>query len=289
MSLSRRDFLKLCGITLGASTLLDAGIRLGAWSSDIAYARTFKTTTVYAAPEGKAVGKLFPDSLVQLSRYEDAWLKTEHGYLKRHAVQPMPTWSQNNLLPAALPSLIEVAAPSVPIYTNCDDTSEIIARIGHGGVMYAVDYLPEERYGWFAVGHDADEIVGWTRAERWNAIANPQTSAVIDSIRIDRALNQMIAFNHTEEVARFDSVFSPSFAAGWYELEAQRPTTQQSEYSGVSWSTLWTGPVQINGAYWHNQFGQQTNQIRENVIEISPIAAAWLYRHLAPTAKLHTL
>jgi hypothetical protein len=286
MQLSRRDFLKICGITISAGALADVGGLFNGWSPNVAYARTFAVTPVHLAPNGAVVGRLFPDSVVQLASHDGAWLRTEHGYILRHAVQPMPTWGMSNPFPTVLPSLIEVNAPVALIYMRCDDTAAPIARIGHGGVMQVFDYLRDEGAGWFAVAHADGSQFGWTRAERWSEITLSNASALIDSITVESATQRLIAAADKEVLATFDVSAFSTLERGEYHLMVKQPSAQVGNYSGAAWTSQWTGGLHINGAYWHNQFGQPNSAEQ---VELSPLAAQWLYQHLADSAMLHVV
>lgn len=284
--LSRRDFLKICGITISASVLVDVGDLFSGWSPAVAYARTFAVTPVHAAPNGVVVGRMFPDSVVQLASQDGAWVRTEHGYIQRHAVQPMPTWAKPTVHPTVLPSLIEVAAPIALIYEGCDDTATPIARIGHSGVMQSVDYLPDEGTGWFAVTHADGTHFGWTRAERWGAITQSDAAVLIESITVESATQRLIASADDKVLATFDVSTFSNLNRGEYQLMVRQPSAQVGRHYGAAWTSQWTNGLQINGAYWHNQFGQSNDAEQ---IELLPFAAQWLYQHLADDAVLQVV
>lgn len=283
---SRREFLQLCGITFAAGALFDADVLLNNASSRRSYARTFGVTSVYATPNGKVVQKLFPDSVLTLQSEQDGWFRVDGGYLPRRAVQPMPKWRTQIALPDALPALIEVSASIAPIYAQCDSTTPALTRIGHGGVMQAIDYLPDARSGWFAVAHDDGSPIGWSRAERWNAVQPVAAIAHIDSIIVHSSTQQLVASSRDRHVATFDIAAFPALERGDYALRARQQSLQNGRYHGVSWVTQWTNGLQLNGAYWHNDFGQ-ANENRQ--IELSPYAAQWLHQHLDDHALLRVV
>lgn len=288
VDLTRREFLQVSGIAFAASALTTSGVdRLFQPTTQI-IGRALRATALYDAPSGHKLRPVLPDTILKLRSVDDGWYSTPDGYLPRRDLQPMQIKPASR--PAALPALIEVSAPAAAIYAYADASTAAITRIGHGGVVHAVDWLPEAigDHGWYLVADNDGTPLGWTQAMRWRTSDSIEPIDAIDRITIDRQHHLLTAFSDAREVAYFAVSVASAQAAGRYDVIDRMPsvccTHEASRFYGAPWALMLSNHLQIAGAYWHNDFGTYTRSSAQ--IELPPFAAQWLYEHLSAQAAV---
>jgi hypothetical protein len=276
--LSRRQFLTCSGIALLGITperLLSTAVDLSA-----CYGRTLDTLDVYAAPSVRArvVKRLWADSIVQVIDVQDEWLQLTDGYVERSFVQAMlPYQPDTGMLRADEPFWGEVAAPVAPVYRWAAVDAPLVTRVGHGGVLRVSGALLD---GWYKV-ESVHSVLGWTQAVFWRAVPNDIREFTQTRIEVHPTAYTLSVFDGERVVLQTPYASSVSLVVGAYAIESKQAggaayTLDQNRFEGVPWH-LGFGGYEVIGAYWHNQFGKP---YMGNAIQISPLAARWLYQQM---------
>jgi hypothetical protein len=283
-SLSRRDFLKLCGISLGTSALLPLADLVAQYDQSALFGRTLGKTAVYDQAAGQAIGQLFPDSVVSLIAETEGWYQTPDGFIPRTQIQPMPGWNKERITTlSTFPVLVEVFAPSAPVYSTASTTAPATARIGYGGVAQAIDYLPDTAGGWLALANQSGTLRGWSQAARWHERSTPQ-SHHIDQVVLSRQSHVLSAWQGETLVASFTACCATDIPVGTALLNSKLPFLWTTPHQATPWCINWSNGVSLTGAYWHNDFG--SNSAQPFKIELSPANSRWLFQNLERSAQL---
>ena len=165
---SRRQFLQLAGITvLGHSVGFEITDPLESY-----YGRALEAAPVFRQPRPDAaqVTSLWPDSVVAITPAKGPWYHASEGYVPWAYLQPIrhqPSYPVQR--PPSLPFWAEVRAPVAVIRQWCAPEAPLVTRIGYGGVMHVVDYLPGAT-DWFGVANADGTFTGWSQALHWQTI-----------------------------------------------------------------------------------------------------------------------
>ncbi|MCC6612149.1 MAG: L,D-transpeptidase [Anaerolineae bacterium] len=288
MDLTRREFLQVSGIAFAAGALATSGFDRFFPPLERIVGRALRATAIYAAPGSQKLQTLLPDTPLKLRAADADWYATADGFVPRRDVQPMQIRPATH--PAALPAIIEVGAPVAVVYRHADVGASAVTRIGHGGVLQATDWLPEEDDGgWYRVADAGGTPLGWTQARRWRTV-DPvaQQDGTIDRIVIDRGRNLLSASSEGRELASIAIAGAADQPAGRYNVVARAPgiccTQEVTAFYGAPWAMTLSNHLQIVGAYWHNDFGTRARS--PNQVELAPSAARWLYEHVAADAAV---
>ena len=278
---SRRDFLKLAGITTTLASL-PSGISL-ALASEARYGRVLHLTDLYKHPDSNAkiIGRYLPDSIQPILDYQDGWVRMLDGFASETAIQPMLTAST---MPVdRIPTWLEVIAPYAAVRRWCAADAPLMARMGHGAVIEAVAAL-DDRHGdmWFQVALDGNAS-GWIQAQQLQPAAI-HPSRQVHHARIEN--QSLILLNGEHEIACFALAYPPDMSAGEHHIIQRTPGFHRSDYSGIPWRLETNRGLILHGAYWHNQFAcQHTSSMS---IELSVIAAKTVYA-LLPEGSFITI
>ncbi|MEO8610060.1 MAG: L,D-transpeptidase [Chloroflexota bacterium] len=281
---SRRDFLRITGISLAASQINIFPDFQHSWLQTTHQGRALEAAPVYSAPNSASdiIATLWPDSVSQILTGDETWYRLSNGYVERGAIQPMFVQEHTTNFPIpALPFWAEVVGPVAPIREYCAANAPLVTRIGHSGVAQMIDYLPGEPDGWYGISDDSNNLMGWTQAIHWLPIVETSLSEVKNTIRIDVA-TQTLSVEHRELITlQAPCSISPTTTTGTYALELHRPggtySAAESVFYGVPWQLNFGAGIKLIGAYWHNQFGKASQGL---AIQVSPLLAQWLYRSL---------
>jgi hypothetical protein len=253
-TLSRRDFLRLAGITLVASQ-----VPLPAWSAigQPMHARALTAAPVYAAPSTESAirRRLWPDSMVNVEVLRGAWYQLPDGYVPVESLQPMPAYIPE-VNPPALPAgtPIAVSGPAASVREWCAADAPLVARVGHGGIGYVVDYLPDDHSGWYAVRDEGSDLLGWTPAVLWSAITPTVAPVVIHHLRVDRQTGAATVLAGEQPMLETHCAVGDDLSAGTYPLRRRVLSAHQAGWQAVP-HLLETDAFRLYGAYWHNRFG----------------------------------
>jgi hypothetical protein len=279
---SRRDFLKITGITLAASQINIFPNFQGSFLQNMYQGRALSAAPIYSAlnSSSEIVATLWPDSVSHIRTIHENWYRLSSGYVERSELQPMFVQEQPaDFQIPTFPFWAEVAGPVAPIREHCAANAPLITRIGHGGVAQVIDYLPGEPNGWYGIGNDVGNLMGWTQAIHWTPLVETSYSGNETTIRIDVA-GQTLSVEQNGLIALYAPCsVDPGTKAGTYVLELQKPggthRTAEAVFQGVPWQLNFGADTTLTGVYWHNQFGKA---LPGPAVQVSPLLARWLYQ-----------
>jgi hypothetical protein len=281
---SRRDFLKITGITLAASQINIFPNFQRAFLQNTHQGRALSAAPIYSAPNSgsEIIATLWPDSISSIRTANENWYRLSNGYVERRQMQPMFTSEQTtDIQIPAFPFWAELVGPVAPIREYCAANAPLVTRIGHGGVAQVIDYLPGEPDGWYGVGDDSGNLMGWTQAIHWLPIKETLRSEYENTIHIDIGTQTLSVENNGIIVLEAPASINPGTKSGTYTLELHKPggtyNTAEAVFHGVPWQLNFGADIQLMGAYWHNQFGKA---LQGPAVQVSPILARWLYHSM---------
>lgn len=299
-SLNRRQFLQLAGIAVIGSQLPAPAVFMQALIPDTAahQGRALEALRVYNQPGAvsQPIAHLWPDSVVSiLDSLDDpggrgGWYRTPDGYAPRPGIQPMKPYH-----PAAFPEApdgpfwAEVAGPVASIRQHCHAAAPLVTRIGHGGVVQIMDYLPDTPTPWYGVAAADGGLLGWTQAVRWQPVfdAAPPAGGVVD-LEIDTRAGRLTAWQGGQAVLQAPCCAGRALKPGVYRLEGRQmggqmqPDGAPQVYHGVPWRLLFDA-YDLAGVYWHNSFGAA---IPGAAIQVTPLLAQWLYGCVSDRSRI---
>jgi hypothetical protein len=282
---SRRDFLKITGITLAASQInIFPNFQRSFLQQNTYQGRALSAAPIYSVPnvDSEIVATLWPDSVSHILTVDENWYRLSNGYVERGELQPMFNREQTvDFQIPAFPFWAEVVGPVAPIREHCAANAPLITRIGHGGVAQVIDYLPGEPDGWYGIADDYDNLMGWTQAIHWLAIAEASYSRNKNTIRIDMATQTLAIENNGVLALQALCSVNPATMPGNYTLELHKPggafSAAEAVYHGAPWQLNFDAHAQLMGVYWHNQFGKA---LEGPAVQVSPLLARWLYHSM---------
>jgi hypothetical protein len=287
---SRRDFLKITGITLAASQMSIFPNFQRFFLQNTYQARALAAAPIYNAPNtsSEMVATLWPDSISHIRDANENWYRVSNGYVEREQLQPM--FSQERTADSQIPAFpfwVEVVGPVAPIREHCAANAPLVTRIGHGGVAQVIDYLPGEPNGWYGICDDSGQLMGWTQAVHWLPIVETRLPENKNTIRIDLKTQTLSVENNGVVALQAPCCINSDTQAGIYALERQKPggsySADEQLFHGAPWQLNFGSGVQLTGAYWHNQFGKPLNA---SGVQVSPLLAQWLYSSTNPGDQL---
>lgn len=284
-SLSRRQFLQMTGMTLAASALLTFEQQIAAFGlpAEI-WGRTLCFTTASAAAGDTPRASLLPDSIMRILSHEAGWYVTSAGHIREQHLQPMYALP-SEAAPVTVPAWLEVCAPSAVVRAYAAGEAPSRAHIGHGGIARALEYLPPSGTGegWYGISDDTGALLGWSPAKRWRSVEIPDSKRIIDLMVIDRAQQTLTALSAAQTVAAFRTAVGTRVRADSYVLASRHLCMPGMTKVAAPWAlTTLNGPTLV-GAYWHNSYGSASDG---DAVELPPLAARWLYCHVADQASL---
>lgn len=266
MSLSRRQFFGLFGVTIGAHLLPTWNMHATpAPPIDSVNGRTFGTTTLYDAPNGQAIDQLWGDSRVQIFGQRDVWLQLANGWVPRADVQPM--LSANNHSTQNQRGTAQVIAAVSSLRAYADARAPLITRLGHGAVANVTDTLHDTRGDWLQI--ESDNVNGWAQAVDWQPLTI-QHQSLITHITVDRHNGAVQAWRGDDRLLHTTANQPPTLQNG--QLQRGAISIQHGERIAVPYAFT-IGDTIGHGVWWHNQFGASAN-----TIELPIVAAQWLYQ-----------
>jgi hypothetical protein len=289
---SRRDFLKITGITLAASQINWLPHFQKALTRTEYQGRALSAARVYSSPHTDAdiVATLWPDSVSSILSAHEDWYRLVNGYVERFQLQPMfPVEMRPTLQNPNLPFWAEVAAPITSIRQFCAANAPLVTRIGHGGVARIIDYLPGEPDGWYGITDDQDNLMGWSQAIHWQAVPDRSALAAQNTIRVDVVTRTLSVEQDGLSILQAPCSMNVNAKPGTYALEKQYPgmvfeSEDLSEtFYGAPWQLHFGEGQSLIGAYWHNQFGKETPG---SAIQVTPFIAREIYHAINENLQL---
>lgn len=280
MQISRRSFLHITGASLLSAGLFSDNLLHAAPAAlEPVVGRVLAPVPVLMA-DGRVLRHLWPDSMVRIAGTAGDHYRLSGGKVLRRMVQPMLAYRpEAALVPEAMPAPVTVVAPVAPIRAWAALDAPLVARVGYGGVLLAVDALSDDTGMWYAVceATAADTIIGWTPGHRWSAVATGKTPAVRDSqLLLDCTGYTVSLQSHGQTVARFPAAVGPDVVSGQWTIEQRSAGGMVAGQHGAAWRLGWLGGV-LYGAHWHHDQGGPGD---DEGWGVAPWAARWLYQRV---------
>lgn len=276
--LSRRQFLQAAGIAVAAHAL--PRLPASAPTFEPLYGRALETLPVYAAPDSAAplVTRLWSDTVTPILDTRGGWYRLPDGFAPRHSIQPMTAPTRRAETPAATPLWAEVTGALAIVRVFCAASAPIRSRIGHGGVLSVIDYLPGEGVDWYGVAESEDgDLLGWTQTADWSPASLDQALPTL-SLAVDAHTRQLTVCDGDRILLTAPVATGCDLLPGVYPITQRRPTETQDGHTGAPWSLAFGDDLSLSGAYWHNRFGAAAPGA---ALQVTPALAKWLYPRAA--------
>ncbi len=270
MPISRRQFLQIAGITAAAAHL--PHLTFAAPSFDAVYGRALDAVPVYAAPsiDAPLQTRLWSDSVMPILGAHGGWYHLPDGYARREDLQPMTAPARRIEVPAEPPFWGEVIGAVAVVRAYCAADAPLVARIGHGGVLRVIDYLP----GWYGVS-EGEALIGWTHAEDWQPARIDAVEPAL-SLSVDAAAQRLSVLDGDRLILTAPISTGRAIPSGVYPITERRATLP--DYRGAAWALRFGDGFDLVGAYWHNRFGAAHPGA---AVQMMPMLARWLYPRAA--------
>jgi len=287
--LSRRRFLQLAGITLASVSLPNLttttlSLSIAAPSLETVYGRALRTTRVFAAPNTASpiVTRLWENTVKPILDAQGGWYRLPEGYVLREQMQPMIAPVERSQIIYCPPFWAEVSDAVSVIHVACDAHSEIIRKIGHGGILSVIDWLPAERpdaLNWYGVTDREDgALIGWTQTASWSPVQLEPPAPTL-TVAVDANQQQLTIRDGDHVLLTAPISTGRDLLPGFYPiiertiLEAWTDNALKS-----SWLLHFGDDLALAGVYWHNRFGRTSPGA---AIQVTPPLARWLYPRAA--------
>lgn len=276
---SRRQFLRLAGIGL-VGTQIDP-VRLfhpAPQNAPLAHmGRALATTPIYNAPNAQVIAHLWPDSVAAIHASKGLWYKLPQGYVLKTALQPMALYE--NPSPVERPIFwAEVAGPVAAVRQWCAADAPFVTRIGHGGVAQVIDFIPDKLSSWYGIANENGNLLGWTQAVHWRRVESENSDSSPLNLEIHQQRQSLTIYQDGIAALHTPISVGQPLAPGTYSLQrGQMGSTINKEFHGVPWQIRIGNHYELNGVYWHNQFGEA---LPGPAVQVMPILARWLYNHV---------
>ena len=321
MILTRRDFLKLSSLAMGAALLpplpLAEAPRRPAFLG-----RTIYSSYIYDRPSfnGQQLGLITAESVFSIygtvlsddDYYNRTWYEVQRGYVHSGAIQPCHWLVQQPVLPVpgagflgevSVPYTLAKAAPGPNAVTN--------ARFYYSTTYWITDAETDaDGSVWYKALDDRLLEYNWIRASHVRRVTRaemaPISPGVSDKrIEIDleaqtfrcyeggtRVLDTLCSTGPYLRTENGQRIFGTP--AGDWSIDRKRPTRHMAgddlaaddffDLPGVPWVSYfhWWG-VSIHGTYWHNDYGRPRSH---GCVNLPPETAKWVFRWSTPRAPL---
>lgn len=285
MTLSRRDFLRVFGVSaaaVGGFALPLSPMVPTISDSDLVslQARALHTAPIREtpSPEAPVVRHLWEDEIFDIRAAVGRWIHSSEGFVAAHDAQPMLVTAPLEISEAPCWAAATGAAAAVRAWAS--DSAPLIEKIGHGGVMRILDRLTPRAAAddWIAIADEHDRLIGWSRNTLWSAI-DWRTTADADLI-VDAALRRAALWESGTERMRADLTVGRLLVPGEYPVTLLQPgatvTAARQTQLGVPYVQRAGNELSLGGVYWHNHFGAALNGM--DIQLPVHIARAWFGR-----------
>ncbi len=160
----------------------------------------------------------------------------------------------------------------------CAASAPVVGRVGHGGVLRVIDYLPGDGIDWYGVADTEDgDLLGWTTAANWSR-AQAEMAAPSLTLDIDRAAQRLTVRDGDHALLTAPISTGRDLPAGTYPITERQVTLAQPDHHGAPWVLRFGKGFDLSGVYWHNRFGAPTPGA---AVQVTPTLARWLYPRAA--------
>jgi hypothetical protein len=323
--LTRRDFLKLGGVSAAGLALGPYAGALSGFDDSNVVRVTIASVSVYSEPSDESLisGTWYRDDLVHV--YEEVvaeepelnpvWYRVWGGYMHRARLQRV-----KNILNAPLESLPQgarrLAEVTVPFtkpwrHTKAYGWEELGFRLYYDSVHWveAVEAGPVPGV-WYRIYDDLTGFPYYVRAEHLRPIPteelepiNPDVPPENKHVKVNLTTQVLTAFESDEIV--FQTKISSGIPygetdtpRGRFLIDPKTPTKHMGngnlfadaddyELPGVPWTSFFTEAGHaFHGTYWHENFG---SPMSHGCINMRTNEARWLFRWARPTYSVDEL
>jgi len=318
-TLSRRDFLKLGGLSLAAAFLPG---QVASASSAVNLARVVTgTVAVYELPTflSRQVDTLLQDMVVPLAdkvtgeATEDfgaEWFQVGNkGYTHSSFLQPVKIQFQEPTDEIVFTgSLAEVTVPFADVYHTFSEDSPHLYRFYYQTTHWVMKVIEDNQgNAWYQVRDDKfPDRERWVRANQLRILPYEELAPISPEVpaeekRIEVYLEEqrltafeadMPVFEATVSTGNYRANEKYRTPTGSYLVGLKRPSQHMMPWDrtfgaydlpGVPWVTYFTQRAHaFHGAYWHNGFGR----IRSHgCVNLTPDDAKWIYLWTTPEMR----
>lgn len=279
--LSRRQFLQAAGIAVAAAHIPRFAIAAPAPNFDAVYGRALATTPVYAAPSANAyvLRQLWSSTVVPIHETVGNWYRLFRGYVLRENMQPMIAPTRRSETPIMPPFWGEVSGAIAAIRSSCSASAPIVARVGHGGILRVIDYLPgSEGVDWYGVSQaENSDLLGWVFVSILSPIQTDDAAPTL--ALVVSAAEQRLSVQDGDRILLTAPISTGrDLVPGVYGVTDRQPSGMDDQHIGAPWSLTFGDDLNLSGVYWHNRFGAAAPGA---AIQVTPALAKWLYPRAA--------
>jgi len=313
--LTRRDFLKLCGLgALGAAIpgfsfshalANENKINLGRVTQDgwMVFAEpNQKARRCYSLKFDQIVPILATIRLTKKDGQAETWYQLAEGEFT-HSAFIQVVENRRNVNRDPIPeqgSLGEITVPAIDVYLQ--PRGQKTRRRYYYGATFWVKKRVLDEFGvpWYELPDEINDIPYYVRAYAVHLVRpeeilplSPEVPPEEKRILVDLRLQRAIAFEAEREVfstlisAGLGTTFTPT---GTFMTNRKRPSrrmvsltgnpSMDYDYPGVPWvSYLTLKGIAFHGSYWHANWG---HPMSHGCIEMTPEDAKWIYRWTTP-------
>jgi len=324
MILSRRDFLKLSGLTFGAALLPPSSL------SDLLLrpqllGRTIYLNNIFDRPSfnGKHVGVIPADSIFGIygtvqstdNHYNRTWYQVEQGYVHSASVQPVRWEIQPARLDLPATGFFgEITVPFTLAKTGPGPHYNTAYRYFYSTTYWIISAQRiDDGNIWYKALDDRTLKSYWLRAEHVRQVTDAELAPIAPEVpdkRIEVDLEkQLFRAYQSGQVVRESLVSTGPYLrtengkrifgtpAGDWSILRKRPTRHMAgddaassdffDLPGVPWVSYfhWWG-VSIHGTYWHNDYGRPRSH---GCVNMRPEDAKWIFRWTLPHAGIQQI
>jgi hypothetical protein len=294
-NISRREFLKLGGLSLGTMAFTPFVPREDVQDyGDIARV-TIREVDVYGEPRDGAqiVGKRYRDQLVQIyyelepadapAFYNKLWYRVWGGYIHSTYLQKVNiNYNQPLDQVAEDGQLAEVTVPYSQSYTFSQNNGwQVEYRLYFETTHWitGVDQGPDGK-AWYQLTDELQPWSYWVPANHLRPVSAEELAPISPDvpkgdkrIEVDLAMQTLTAYERDQLVSKH--MGDGNLMQGDFNLDAY-------ELVGVPWTMFFhrldTGYA-LHGTYWHNNFGWQMSH---GCVNLRNADAKWLFRWSTP-------
>jgi lipoprotein-anchoring transpeptidase ErfK/SrfK len=315
--ISRRDFLKLGGLTL-ASLAFSSFLPEFTEFEDMDLVRVaYHSVSVYKEPDDKSqiVGTRYRDDLVHVYKtvqaptplWNPVWYRVFGGYMHRERLQKVRIHYNPPL--ATIPDyklLSELTVPFTDIYHyNQWDGWTTTYRAYYSTIHWitGIDSGPDGN-AWYRLQDEADESSYFIPAAQMRPIPpeeitplSPEVPATNKHIEVNLHTQTLYCYENDQAVLTADvSTGLPGLydtPVGQFNIEDKLPsrkmgggdrfaTAEENILAGVPWCSFFTEEGHaFHGTYWHDNFGLPMSH---GCVNMRTEEAKWLFRWSLPRA-----
>ena len=321
MILSRREFLKLSGLAVGAALLPPRAFG-EALRRPLLLGRAIYLNYVYDQPSFNAshVGVIPAESVfgiyeaVQSSdnHYNKTWYQTEQGYVHSASIQPVQWEIQQPTLELPATGFFgEISVPFTLAKTGPGPHYNTAYRYFYGTTYWitAARRLDDGSI-WYQALDDRTLKYYWLRGEHVRPVSESEIAPIDPDVpdkRIEVDLQKQLFRAYQGGQIVLETLVSTGpylrtqngkriygTPAGNWSILRKRPTRHMAgddaasadffDLPGVPWVSYfhWWG-VSIHGTYWHNDYGRPRSH---GCVNMTPEHAKWVYRWTQPSAGI---